>query len=165
MPIRTIGRFSSRPCLRSPSRAELGWLGYPRAVSPDGSPPFDYDHDDAERAAAWRTPKGLYTAYGDVRELLFAVDDKFVIMTHGEAISLAFPENRLPALPKSWVRDYMVYVNGFVKEMNPHTKYLSTVEPLPFHDMSQFPYGKGERYPATEEHLAYRRKYNTRRID
>ena len=37
-----------------------------------------------------------------------------------------------------------------------------TVEPLPFHGMSAYPYGPGERYPQTPAHLEYLPRYNTR---
>lgn len=147
----------------TPASAELGWLGYPKSGSPDGKAPLTYDYHDVDETAAWRTPAGEYTRYGDVRELLLAVDDRFVVMTHGERIELSFDGAALPELAPGWERDYFVYVNGFVKEMNPHTKHLATVRPLPFHGMSNYPYGEDEAYPSDEVHRKYLREYNTRR--
>ena len=37
-----------------------------------------------------------------------------------------------------------------------------TVEPLPFHGMSAYPYGADEKFPDTPEHRAWRREWNTR---
>jgi hypothetical protein len=36
------------------------------------------------------------------------------------------------------------------------------VEPLPFHGMSGYPYGAGERRPASAAHREWQRQYNTR---
>ncbi|MDD5628768.1 MAG: CRTAC1 family protein [Elusimicrobia bacterium] len=146
----------------APERAELGWLGYPRMVMPGSRPPVEYDYQDLEPSAAWRRPEGFYTDYGDVTELLAARDDRFVIMGHGEQVLLSFDANRLPPLPPGRQRDFFVYVDGFVKEMNPHTAYLHTVEPLPFHKMSNYPYRPDERYPGDAEHSAYRKRWNRR---
>ncbi len=43
----------------------------------------------------WRDLEGYYTRYGDVRELLAGIDDRYVIMNAGDEISLRFPA--LPA--------------------------------------------------------------------
>ena len=158
------GPASYRVTELAPAQAELGWLGYPRQVGLGRGPDFEYDYQDPEPAAAWRTPAGEYTRYGDVTELLREGDDRFVIMAHGERILLAFDAARLPALRPGWERDFFVYVDGFVKEMNPHTAHLATVEPMPFHAMSTYPYGPGERYPADPVHAAYRKEYNRRRL-
>ena len=42
--------------------------------------------------------------------------------------------------------------------------YNFTVEPLPFYDMSAFPYPSTENYPNDPAHLEYLMEYNTRRI-
>ena len=39
-----------------------------------------------------------------------------------------------------------------------------SVEPLPFHGMSAYPYPEDERYPQTSAHLEYLQDYNTRGI-
>ena len=46
----------------------------------------------------WRDLEGYYTRYGDVRTLLSAIDDRYVIMNAGDEISLAFPRNSLRPL-------------------------------------------------------------------
>ena len=37
-----------------------------------------------------------------------------------------------------------------------------TVEPLPFHGMSRYPYPEGERFPEDGVYRPYREHYNTR---
>jgi hypothetical protein len=49
--------------------------------------------------------------------------------------------------------------------MDLYTAYPDTVEPLPFHGMSGYPYGPSERYPEDRERQEYRKQYNTRRIE
>jgi len=54
-------------------------------------------------------------------------------------------------------------VDGWSKDGDPNTAFSQTVEPLPFHGMSQYPYPASERFPDTPAHRAWREKYNTRR--
>jgi hypothetical protein len=48
--------------------------------------------------------------------------------------------------------------------MDLYTAYPETVEPLPFHGMSTYPYGPDEAYPEDEKRLQYHQEFNTRRI-
>jgi hypothetical protein len=48
--------------------------------------------------------------------------------------------------------------------MDLYTGYPDTVEPLPFHSMSGYPYGADEHYPDTPKTRAYRQRYNTRPV-
>jgi hypothetical protein len=67
----------------------------------------------------------------------------------------------LPELPRGWVRDFIFYANGWVKDGDLNTALSQTVGPLPFHGMSGYPYG-GEWCPSTVELDEYQRAYNTR---
>ena len=89
-------------------------------------------------------------------------DDHFVITRHGDEISLAFDARRLPDLGAGWVRDYLLYADGYGKDMDLNSLYPETLGPLPFHAMSRFPYPESERYPDDDAHRSYRRNYNTR---
>ncbi len=149
----------------APRTAMLGWLGFPEPFSADGKAPFEFDYDTVSDKMPWRSQKGNYTRYGDVTSLLEITDDKFVIMAPGEEISIAFAANGLPMLKPGQSRDFFVYVDGFVKEMNPHTAHLQSVQPLPFHGMSNYPYGKDESYPFDEEHNQYIEQFNQRTIE
>ena len=51
----------------------------------------------AGTAPRWRDLEGYYTRFGDVRELLPSVDDRYVIMNAGDELRLRFPKRRPPA--------------------------------------------------------------------
>jgi hypothetical protein len=68
----------------------------------------------------------------------------------------------LPALPRGWRRDFLLKVDGWAKDRDPNTAFSTTVEPLPFHAMSRYPYPGNEHYPSDGAHAQYRREYNTR---
>jgi hypothetical protein len=109
---------------------------------------------------------GNFTRYGNVTELLTSEDDKFVIGRQGDAISLQFDASTLPAVAEGMVRDYFFYdALWFKDEMgNWGFGFGFTVDPLPFIEMSGFPYSPEESYPYDAEHMAYLEEYNTREI-
>lgn len=108
------------------------------------------------------TGTGNFTRYGAVTPLVFEADDKFVIGVQGDEVSLKFPAN-LASPPENMERDLFLYVCLWFKENgNPVVDFA--VEPLPFYDMSAFPYPPTESYPYDEDHLKYLREYNTREI-
>jgi hypothetical protein len=53
-------------------------------------------------------------------------------------------------------------VDGYSKDGDANTAFSQTVEPLPFHAMSSYPYPPGEHYPKDATHEAYRSEYNRR---
>ena len=110
----------------------------------------------------WNQTPGRYTRYGDVRELVGDVDDRFVIMGSGDELQLRFADRGLPSLPPDWRRDFLLLVDGWAKDADANTAFSQSVEPLPFHAMSAYPYSASEHYPDDARHRAYRRIYNTR---
>jgi hypothetical protein len=110
----------------------------------------------------WNPTPGMYTRYGDVRSLLAGVDDRYVIMGSGDEIELRFNASRFPALKSGWKRGFLLLVDGWSKDGDLNTAFASSVEPLPFHGMTGYPYPETERYPDTPEHREYLREYNTR---
>ncbi|HGY91373.1 MAG TPA: hypothetical protein ENK43_09395 [Planctomycetes bacterium] len=120
-------------------RAELRFLGYPREVLPEGRKPEIYDYDDILPALSWKTMGGRYTRYGDVRELLSHVDDRYVVMNHGEEIVLEVQARRLPPIPPGTRRTYFLLTDGWCKDMDPLTAAPDTVAPLPYHRMGGYP--------------------------
>jgi hypothetical protein len=68
----------------------------------------------------------------------------------------------LPELPAGWTRTYLLYSDGFSKEMDINSASPDQVTPLPFHGMSRYPYSAPEAYPLTEARSRYLEKYNTR---
>jgi len=103
---------------------------------------------------------GNYTRYGDVKPLLDAADNEYAILRHGDELMLEFGD-----VPKEGDNDRYAFlladvmysvkysVKGFVND---------TIEPLPFHGMSSYPYPANESYPYDAEHLQYISEYNTR---
>ncbi len=108
------------------------------------------------------TATGNFTRYGAVTPLVLEADDKFVIGIQGDDVTFKFPANLAPP-PENMERDIFLYVClWFKEEGNPAVDFA--VDPLPFYDMSAFPYPPTESYPYDEDHLKYLREYNTREI-
>ena len=110
----------------------------------------------------WNPTPGLYTRYGDVRELVAGLDDKLTIMGSGDELTLHYPTSKFPPLPSNWRRDYLLLVDGWAKDADANTAFSQSVEPLPFHSMSAYPYRADEYFPDDPAHRDYRRKYLTR---
>ena len=144
--------------------ARLTWRGFSAEIPSGGLGPLTYDYDRVSPESPWKTLPGLYTREGDVRPLLATTDDRFVVSAPGDEIAMAFSASALPALPADWTRTFLLYVDGFSKEMNLHSASPDRLEPLPFRRMTRYPYFAPESYPRTREHDRYRAEYNTRAI-
>ena len=149
---------------RAFAMADLHWRGYPRHEAIHGSFAFRYDYDDVETEASWGTHGGAFTRYGVVTSLLEDIDDRFVVMFHGDEVTLKVAADSFPPLKPGWQRTFLFYADGFGKDMDHHSAHSLTVEPLPFHSMSRYPYGPEQNYPVTAEHVDYVLDYNTRWI-
>jgi tetratricopeptide (TPR) repeat protein len=149
----------------APRGADLHFRGYPREYSPDGRRPNLADYNNLDRNVAWKLMSGDYTRFGDVRPLLEKPDDCFVIMGHGEEITLRFAVDDFGPVPEGCVRSFLLKTDSYCKDMDLYTAFPDTVEPLPFHGMSGYPYESHERYPDTETTRRYRREYNTRHVE
>ena len=156
-------RPETRTTALTGASAELAFRGFARIwVSRDGRRPQLFFYDKPEPAAPWNPTPGYYTRFGEVGELLDTIDDRFVIMGAGDELRLRFDARALPPLPAGWKRDFLLKVEGWEKDQDPNTAYSTTVEPLPFHGMSGYPYPATETYPRDEFHRRYREQYNTR---
>jgi lipoprotein NlpI len=145
-----------------PLTASLRWRGYSKQVTPDEREPFGYDYSQVSFTSPWKVFPGRYTREGDVRELLEKTDDIFVISRTGDELSVSFNARALPKLPAGWTRTFLLYSDGFSKEMDINSASPDHVTPLPFHGMTRYPYSAPESYPMTAERRAYHEKYNTR---
>ena len=144
------------------AKASLEFLGYPREIRLTPASDTTYSFSHRSMSGPYAHAAGNYTRYGDVLDLLTAVDDRFVVFGSGEGVKLDFDPRNLPALPAGWVRDYFFYANGFEKDLDFYAAHAFTVEPLPRHGMIPYPYPAGQEYPGDAQHLGYQLEYNTR---
>ena len=149
----------------NPDSADLHYRGFSEMYRPNPHAPHLFDYQKVTKAAQWRDLAGYYTRYGDVAPLLQETDDMYVILNAGDEITVEFEASRLPILKAGWVRDFILYSDGWDKDGDINTLTSQTVEPLPFHGMSSYPYPDTEHYPNDEVHRRYRLEYNTRRVE
>ncbi len=149
----------------NPDSADLHYRGFSEMYRPNAHAPHLFDYQKVTTDAQWRDLAGYYTRYGDVNPLLQEVDDMYVILNAGDEITVEFDASRLPALKPGWVRDFILYSDGWDKDGDINTLTSQTVEPLPFHGMSAYPYPATEHYPDSEAHRRYQLEYNTRRVE
>jgi hypothetical protein len=116
----------------SPASADLHYRGYSKIDQANPSSPEIPNYNRlASTTQIWRDLPGLYTRYGDVRELLEKTDDRYVIMNAGDEVSLHFPAAAPP--PAGWVRDYVIAGDGWIKDGDYNSTYSETIQPLPYH--------------------------------
>lgn len=130
-------------------------------ADPDNAP----ERFEFERLAAsprWNQHPGRYTRLGECQELLTTVDDRYVIMGAGDALTIVFDGSKLPPVKEGWRRDWLVYLDGWAKDRDPNTTLAERVDPLPFHGMSGYPYRDDEHFPDTELHRRWQAEWNTR---
>jgi len=162
-----LGEDSREPQVRltalDTGAATVAFHGFSHpTIDPQRRQPEMFDYQNVSTVSNWNPTPGLYTRYGDVRELVTAADDKLVIMGSGDELKLEFDPSALPPLPAGWKRDFLLKVDGWAKDRDANTAFSQSVEPLPFHAMTSYPYPAGEHYPTDADHAAYRKQYNTR---
>src|SRR6202453_805474 len=112
----------------------------------------------------WRDLIGYYTRYGDVRELLKSIDDRYVIVNSGDEMSLRFAEQ--PPPPAGWLRDFVIKGDGWIKDGDYNSTFSKAVQPLPYHAKNEYTTRPG----ALEDEWAYRqhpedwKNYHTRYV-
>ena len=147
-----------------PASADLHYRGFSMVSRKDFGSPHIPDYYNITTGQKWRDLTGTYTRYGDVLPLLLESDSKYVIMNAGDEISLEFIASDLPSLPENWRRDFLFYNDGWLKDGDLNTAHGQTLEPLPFHGMSAYPYGFGDAYPTDSDYIEYMNMYNTRTV-
>jgi parallel beta-helix repeat protein len=144
----TVSRYA-------PSSARMRFRGYSQSIGENS-----LDYNDVSSSTGFHDAAGDFTKYGDVLPLLTSTDDKYVIMNHGDEISVSFPYH--PA-SEGMQRDFMLYSWDYYKQATDTNG--STVLPLPFKAMSSYPYPADESYPSDEDHQKYLAEWNTRHND
>jgi Flp pilus assembly protein TadD len=135
----------------NPQSADLHYRGFSAIHQANPSSPEipDYNHL-AATTQIWRDLSGYYTRYGDVRALLAAIDDRYVIMNAGDELALRFAA--LPPLPAGWTRDYVIDGDGWIKDGDYNSTFSRTVQPLPYHARTEYDVRPGR----LEEEWVYR---------
>jgi hypothetical protein len=148
-------------------QATLRYRGFSETTSPRGDAPELPDYDRlATRSQRWRDLVGYHTRFGEVGELVGAVDDRYVIMNAGDELELRFAE--LPPPREGWRRDFVLIGDGWEKDGDYNTGFSQTVLPLPSHDRPA--YGAGvtslelEDDPVYQRHKEDWQNYHTRYV-
>ena len=148
-----------------PIKADLHYRGFSRLYRKGGRyGPQWAAYEDLSRESPWEPIVGRFTRYGDVLPLVRAPDDMYVIIAPGDETTLTFDASAAPPLPRGWTRDFLLYTDAWLKDSDRNTAAGATVDPLPFHGMSRYPYGADEGYPSDAAHTRYLETYNTRRV-
>jgi hypothetical protein len=140
--------------------AKLSFLGYPRETAPRSPGDISYVYEQVSKTGPYTRQNGAYTRYGDITDLVNGSDDKFAVFGSGEQVAIDFDPSGLPKLPVGWKRDYFFFADGYEKDMDFYASDFLSVEPMPFHDMKDYP-REGSRYPA-EQSLEYLLERNDR---
>jgi tetratricopeptide (TPR) repeat protein len=149
----------------NPALADLSYRGYSVINKTDASSPEVPDYNQLSSSKQiWRDLVGYYTRFGDVRELLAKIDDRYVIMNAGDEMSLRFPAP--PPPPAGWVRDYVFMGDGWIKDGDYNSTFSQTVLPLPYHARQEYttPPGKLEAEWVYKQHPEDWQNYHTRYV-
>jgi Flp pilus assembly protein TadD len=150
----------------NPNVADLHYRGYsvmhmPGAARAPEVPDYNQIEGTKQR---WRDLIGYYTRYGDVRELVDHIDDRYVIVNSGDELSLHFAEQ--PAPPAGWVRDFVIVGDGWIKDGDYNSTFSKTVLPLPYHAKNEYTTrpGKLEDEWVYQHHPDDWKNYHTRYV-
>ena len=165
-----IGWAVGRPDVRVEPRrlptlaADLRFRGYSEVSQSAPGSPERPRYALAGTAQRWRDLEGYHTRFGDVRELLAGVDDRYVIMNAGDEIALRIGE--APPVAAGHVRDFILVGDGWVKDGDFNTTFSRTVLPLPTHASGRYttPPRALEDDPVYQRHRADFETYHTRYV-
>jgi hypothetical protein len=165
-----LGWAEGRPDVRVVPRrlelasAELDYRGY-SAIAPQapGSPERPR-YLLAGTAPRWLDLEGYHTRFGDVRELLLQVDDRYVIMNAGDEMRLRFAQ--APPAAAGLRRDFVLVGDGWIKDGDFNTSFSRTVLPLPSHASARYDRAPGELEddPVRRAHPQDFETYHTRYV-
>jgi len=117
--------------------AELRYRGFSVIEKADDSSPEKPEYDKIlTTAQRWRDLEGYYTRFGDIKELLTLVDDRYVLANAGDEIVLKFPA--LPPVAAGYKRDFVLIGNGWIKDGDLNSVFSKTLLPLPTHSTNDY---------------------------
>jgi len=149
-----------QPVSLDPARADLRERGF-SAVATEGEP-LGFDYARVSWLSPWKTMPGRYTREGDVRPLLAAVDDAFVVSKPGDEVAVSFDASALPPVGAGRARTFLLHGDGFSKEMDINSASPDMVLPLPYHGMKAYPYAAADAPPAARRAAEQAEAWNTR---
>jgi Tfp pilus assembly protein PilF len=147
--------------------ADLHYRGYSVIEHPDPNAPApevpNYYQIESTKQK-WRDLIGYYTRFGDVKELLTQVDDRYVIVASGDELSLRYPEQAAP--PAGYVRDFILVGDGWIKDGDFNSTFSKTVLPLPYHAKDEYvtPPGRLEDEYVYRQHPDDWQNFHTRYV-
>jgi tetratricopeptide (TPR) repeat protein len=145
--------------------AELDYRGIVEMTQVNRSSPELPNYNRvATRQQVWRDLVGYHTRFGDIRELLEKIDDRYALLSAGDEIALRF---KAPPGPSAgWKRDFIWISDGWVKDGDFNTRFGGTVLPLPSHDATSYdtPPGRLEDDPVYQKHSLDWQEYHTRYV-
>ncbi|MEP6903178.1 MAG: FG-GAP-like repeat-containing protein [Actinomycetota bacterium] len=119
------------------ANAELRHRGFSVIEKVDDSSPEKPVYDKILTTnQRWRDLEGYFTRFGDVKDLLTATDDRYVLMNAGDELILKFPV--LPEVEAGWKRDFVIIGNGWIKDGDLNSVFSKTVLPLPTHASNDY---------------------------
>ncbi len=145
--------------------ADLRFRGFSLITKADpSSPELPHYNRIEESDLRWHDQEGYATRYGDVRELLTDVDDRYVITSPGDELRMKFAA--LPAPVAGSTRDFILICDGWVKDGDYNSTFAGTILPLPYHAMKDYvvPPGTLESDHAYLLHPDDWRTYQTRYV-
>jgi hypothetical protein len=142
--------------------ADLHHRGVSARTTPPGFGPTRYDYDHVLREPAWPAMRGNFTRYGDVTELAKSADDRQIVITAGDEVTLRFAAPEPP--PAGWTRSFVIHDVGYDKDADLNTVYGQTAEPLPFLGMADYPYEPGRSFPDSPALRRYLAEHQTRSV-
>jgi tetratricopeptide (TPR) repeat protein len=143
-----------------PSQSDLRERGFSEEIK--YSEMVTANYDTVLRDGRWKYFSGAFTKLGAVNTLLEAIDDQFVISKTGDELVLSFEALPEPAKNKKYT--FLLFADGYSKEMDINSGSPEAVFPLPFKGMSKYPYAANERFPMTEEKRRIYNEYTTRSV-
>jgi cytochrome c-type biogenesis protein CcmH/NrfG len=150
------------PAALDPVRADLRERGFSAAATEDE--PLAFDYARISSLSPWKTMPGRYTRVGDVRPLLAAADDVFVVSKPGDEVAVSFDAAALPPLGPGRARTFLLQGDGFSKEMDINSASPDVVLPLPYHGMRSYPYAQADAPPAVRKAAEQAEAWNTRLV-
>jgi Tfp pilus assembly protein PilF len=144
--------------------ADLRYRGFSITEQKDASTPERPRYVVGGTAARWRDLEGFHTRFGDVRELVEKVDDRYVILNAGDELAIVFAEAPPPA--QGYVRDFILVGDGWEKDGDYNTVASRTLLPLPTHRSPKYgeTAGRLEDDPMYQQHRSDFERYHTRYV-